>query len=65
MTLGEKILENRKRIGLSQEELGNELNVTRQSVSLWETNQAQPSLDNLVRLTKLYRGDRGGKDQSR
>lgn len=54
MTLGEKILENRKRIGLSQEELGNELNVTRQSVSLWETNQAQPSLDNLVSLTKLF-----------
>lgn len=54
MNLGNKILEYRKKIGLSQEELGYKLNVTRQSVSLWENNQAQPSLDNLIALSKIF-----------
>ncbi len=53
MDLGKKILEYRKKTGLSQEELGYKLNVTRQSVSLWETNQAQPSVDNLLALSKI------------
>ncbi len=54
MDLGNKILECRKKAGLSQEELGNKLNVTRQSVSLWENNQAQPSLENLIALSKIF-----------
>ena len=53
MNLGAKIFEYRKKAGLSQEELGYKLNVTRQSVSLWETNQAQPSADNLIALSKI------------
>ena len=52
MDLGNKILEYRKKAGLSQEELCCKLNVTRQSVSLWENNQAQPSLENLIALAK-------------
>ena len=54
MDLGNKILEYRKKAGLSQEELGYKLNVTRQSVSLWENNQAQPSLENLIALAKIF-----------
>ena len=54
MNLGNKILEYRKKTGLSQEELGYKLNVTRQSVSLWENNQAQPSLENLIALSKIF-----------
>lgn len=54
MDLGNKIYEYRKKAGLSQEELGYKVNVTRQSVSLWETNQAQPSLENLICLSKLF-----------
>ena len=54
MDLGNKILEYRKKAGLSQEELGCKLNVTRQSVSLWENNQAQPSLENLIALAKIF-----------
>lgn len=54
MSLGEKIAENRKRVGLSQEDLGFQLNVSRQSISLWETNQAQPTLSNLVSLAKIF-----------
>ena len=54
MDLGYKIFENRKKLGLSQEELGEKLNVSRQSVSLWENNQAQPSLENLKCLATLF-----------
>ena len=54
MDRGSKILGYRKKAGLSQEELGYKLNVTRQSVSLWETNQAQPSLENLIALSKIF-----------
>jgi hypothetical protein len=54
MNLGTKIYEYRKKAGLSQEELGFKLNVTRQSVSLWENNQAQPTLENLKSLSKIF-----------
>lgn len=54
MDLGNKIFELRKKAGLSQEELGHRLNVTRQSVSLWETNQAQPTLENLLALSNIF-----------
>ena len=54
MDIGTKILEYRKKAGLSQEELGFKLNVSRQSVSLWETNQVQPTLDKLISLSKIF-----------
>ena len=54
MDIGKKILEYRKKGGLSQEELGYKLFVTRQSISLWENNQVQPSLENLMSLAKIF-----------
>lgn len=54
MDIGKKILEYRKKAGLSQEELGYKLFVTRQSISLWENNQVQPSLENLMSLAKIF-----------
>ena len=54
MTLGEKILKYRKQAGLSQEELADKTNVTRQSISLWETDQTTPSLDNLIMLAEIF-----------
>lgn len=54
MTLGERILKYRKKAGISQEELADKLNVTRQSISLWETDQTLPSLDNLIALAELF-----------
>jgi DNA-binding XRE family transcriptional regulator len=39
---------------MSQDELAEKLQVTRQSVSLWETGQTQPSLDSIVALSKLF-----------
>lgn len=54
MTLGERILKYRKKAGISQEELADRLNVTRQSISLWETDQTVPSLDNLITLAEMF-----------
>ncbi len=54
MTLGERILKYRKKAGISQEELADKLNVTRQSISLWETDQTVPSLDSLITLASIF-----------
>lgn len=50
MKLGEKIYILRKKQGLSQEELANALNVSRQSVSNWETGAANPEINKLALL---------------
>lgn len=52
--LGEKIRNLRKENNISQEKLAEELNVTRQSISLWENDQTQPSLENVVALAKIF-----------
>ncbi len=54
MNLGENLLELRKRKGLSQEEVAEKLNVSRQTVSKWETNQSQPDFDKIRPLCALY-----------
>lgn len=54
ISIGEKIFNNRKKAGISQEELADMLEVTRQSISLWETDQTLPSTANLVRLTEIF-----------
>ena len=50
MTLGERILNYRKRAGMSQEKLAELLGVSRQAVSKWEGDAAQPELDKIVAL---------------
>lgn len=54
MTLGQRIQELRKGIGLSQEELGERMGVSRQAVSKWEGDQTIPELDKLIGLSKLF-----------
>ena len=54
MTVGEKIQLYRKRNGLSQEELGQKLLVSRQTVSLWEMDKTLPTVDNLLRLKEIF-----------
>jgi transcriptional regulator with XRE-family HTH domain len=54
MEYGEYLFKLRKEKSLSQEDVANELNVSRQSVSLWETNQSSPSMENMISLAKLY-----------
>ncbi len=54
MTTGEKIAVLRKRAGLSQEALGEKLGISRQAVSKWESDQAIPTMDNLMVLSKIF-----------
>ena len=54
MTLGEKILALRTQKEMSQEELAAALEVSRQSVSKWETDQSVPDLDKIIRLADLF-----------
>lgn len=54
MNFGEKLTSLRKQKGLSQEELGYQLNVTRQTVSKWELGQTTPEMDKLVEMSKIF-----------
>lgn len=54
MNLGNQLYELRKNKKLSQEEVAEKLNVTRQTISKWETNQSMPDLDKVVPLCNLY-----------
>ena len=47
MTLGQNILKMRKKSGLSQEELGDKVGVTRQTISNWELDETTPNPDQL------------------
>lgn len=54
MIFADKLIELRKRHGMSQEELADRLNVTRQSVSKWEGAQSVPDLQKVVQLSRLF-----------
>ena len=54
MNLGERIYELRSRAGLSQGELADRLDVSRQAVSKWENNSAVPELDKLLKMSELF-----------
>ncbi len=54
MKLGEKILNYRKKLGLSQEELGEKVGVSRQTVSKWEIGQTVPELEKMILLAKEF-----------
>ena len=57
MKFCDKLIQLRKRNGFSQEELGEKLNVTRQTVSKWELNQSKPDTDKLLEISKLFNVD--------
>ena len=54
MILADKIMEERKKNGWSQEELAEKLGVTRQSVSKWESAQSVPDLQRILRMSELF-----------
>lgn len=54
MTLGQRISQYRKQLGISQEELGARLGVSRQAVSKWETGAAAPDMENLLALAREF-----------
>ena len=65
---GEKIKAKRKAIGLSQDDLAEKLGVTRQAVSKWETDRAQPTTSNLRELARVFSVDMAyfiGEDDSK
>lgn len=54
MTLGEKIQQLRKASGISQEQLAEQLDVSRQSISKWELNDAIPDIRKIVMISELF-----------
>lgn len=54
MTLGQRLSHLRTGAGLSQDALAEQLGVSRQSVSKWETDGSVPELDKLVRLSQVF-----------
>ena len=52
--LGKKIHQLRKSKGLSQEELAEQLTVSRQAISKWELGESMPDTENVVQLSKLF-----------
>ena len=55
MTIGQTIAAERRKLGLSQEQLGEKMGVTRQSISKWESDAALPELEKLIALSRLFR----------
>lgn len=54
MTLGEKILELRRKNAISQDALAEKLEVSRQAVSKWERDEAVPETDKIVKLAQVF-----------
>ena len=54
MTFSDKLIALRKKAGWSQEELAERLNVSRQSVSKWESGQSMPDIDKILQLSSLF-----------
>ncbi len=53
-TFGEKLYLLRKENKLTQEEIATKLNVTRQTISNWETSNVHPTIDKAIALSELY-----------
>ena len=54
MNFSEKLLTLRKSKALTQAQLAEQLNISRQSISKWESGQAIPEVDKLVELSNIF-----------
>lgn len=54
MSIGQRIAQKRKELGLSQEALGDQMGVSRQAIYKWESDTALPEIEKLVALSKLF-----------
>ena len=54
MNIEESIYKLRKKNNLSQGDLASKLNVSRQSISKWETGQSVPDLKNIIKLSEIF-----------
>jgi transcriptional regulator with XRE-family HTH domain len=52
--IANRLVQLRKKHGLSQEELAEKLGISRQAVSKWERAESSPDTDNLISIAKLY-----------
>ena len=54
MTISDRIRELRRKRGISQEELAEQLSISRQAVSKWESGQSMPDLDKIILLSDYF-----------
>ena len=54
MSLGERIYRLRTEKNLSQGDLAEQLEVSRQSISKWENNSAVPELEKIIKLSEIF-----------
>ena len=54
MKLAEKLFELRKEKGWSQEKLAEQINISRQSISKWESGQVLPEIEKIIELSKIF-----------
>lgn len=54
MTTGQKISSERRKLGLTQEQLADKMEVSRQAVSRWESDLAFPETEKIIKLARLY-----------
>lgn len=54
MTVGQRIAQKRKELGLSQEALGEQLGVSRQAIYKWESDATLPEVEKLVALSRIF-----------
>ena len=54
MNIGERIYELRRKNSMSQEDLAEKMNVSRQSISKWESNQSVPEVEKLIQLSNIF-----------
>ena len=57
MSLGQRIVELRKDLGLSQYQLAKAMEVSRQAVSKWETDRSAPDSENMIHLADVLETD--------
>ena len=55
MKLNEKIYQLQKQSAMTQDEVAEKLNISRQALSRWENGTAQPASNNIVEISKLFR----------
>lgn len=54
MDLGSRIKSERERLNISQDELAQRMNMTRQAISKWETGKSYPDIEKLLKLTEVF-----------
>jgi transcriptional regulator with XRE-family HTH domain len=54
MEFNKKLYDLRKKKGISQEELANEVNVTRQTISKWELGESTPDMEKMIALSNYF-----------